>query len=83
MMSKYVSREQGLNYKNRLLKATELHRVVMKFLVDERNSLTISRSFSGHRRTVLAILYSKGGNKYLSERGEISFGIRKCFVTST
>ena len=82
-MSKYVSREQGLNYENRLLKATELHKVVMKFFVDERNSPAISRSFSGHRRTVLAILDSKGDNKYLSERGENIYGIRKCFVTST
>ena len=83
MMSKYVSRKQGLNYENKLLKATELHKVVMKFLVDEINSLAISRSFIGHRRTVLAILDSKGDNKKISERGEISFGIRKCFVTST
>ena len=37
MMSKYVSREQGLNYGSRLLKAGELHKSVMKIWADEKN----------------------------------------------
>ena len=82
MMGKYVSREQGLNYGSRLLKADELHKSVMKIWADERNLPAITRSFSGHHQMVLAILDNKGDNNYLSERGGISFGIRKCFMTS-
>ena len=37
MMSKYVSREQGLNYGSRLLKADELRKSVMKIWADEKN----------------------------------------------
>ena len=83
MTSKYFRREQGLNYGSRLLKADELLKSVMKIWVDERNLPAISRSFSGHCQMIVAILDNKGGNNYLSERGGISFGIHKCFMTSS
>ena len=76
MTSKYVCREQGLNYGSRLLKADELHKSVMKIWADERNLPTISRSFSGHHQMVLPILENKGDDNYLSKRGGIIFGIR-------
>ena len=31
---------------------------------------------------VMAILDNKGDNNYLSERGGINFGVRKCFIKS-
>ena len=48
MMSKYVSREQGLNYGSALLKADDLHKSAMKIWADEQNVPAITRSFSGH-----------------------------------
>ena len=81
-MSKYLSREQELNYGSRLLKADELHKSVMQIWADERNLPAITRSFSGHHQMVMAILDNKGDNNYLSERGGISFGIRKKIMTS-
>ena len=82
MMSKYVTKEQGLNYGSRLLKADELLKSVMQIWVDERNLPAIARSFSGHYQMILAILDNKGDNNYLSEGGGISFGIRKCGMKS-
>ena len=79
MMRKYVSRGQGLNCGIRLLKADELHKSVVKVWVDDRNLPAIDRSFGGHHQRVLE---NKGDNNYLNERGGISFGIRKCFMTS-
>ena len=64
------------------MKADGLHKSMMKILADKINLPAILRSFSGHHQMVLVILDNKGDINYLSERGGISFGIRKCFMTS-
>ena len=78
MMSKYVNREQGLDYGRRLL-----HKSVMKIWAVERNVPAIARSFSGHHQMVLDILDNKSDHNYLRERGGISFGIRNFVYDNT
>ena len=41
----------------------------------------MAQAFAGHSQIVLAILANKGNNNYLSERGGLSFGIRRTFCS--
>jgi hypothetical protein len=80
MMSKAVSRNQALNFRATLLKGEQLHQAVMNVCQDKRHQVTMLRAFAGHLQIVCSILHHKGYNKYLSEKGGLSFGIRKMFV---
>ena len=80
MLSKAVSKIQALFYRARMLKGEELYNAVTKAWEDEKNILAMARAFAGHHQIVSAILHHKGDNAYLSEKGGLSFGVRKCFV---
>ena len=80
MLSKCVSMIQALFYRARLLKGEDLYHAVKKAWEDENNKLAMARAFAGHHQIVSAVLHHKGDNTYLSEKGGLSFGVRKLFV---
>jgi len=80
MMSKAVSTEQSLNFGSRMLVGEQLNQSVMKVWNDNTNLVAMSRAFAGHSQIVCAILEHKGDNKYLSEKGGLSFGVRRTYV---
>ena len=82
MLSKAVSREQALLFGSTLLKGEQLHDTVMKVWNDEANLGAIARAFASHWQIVCAAMFHKGDNDYLKEKGGLSFGIRKTFVTN-
>ena len=41
----------------------------------------MAQVFASHSQIILAILANKGNNNYLSERGGLSFGIRRTFCS--
>ena len=79
-MSKGVSKDQAMYFGCRLLQTNQLHESVMRVWNDERIILPISRGFAGHHQLVSAILENEGDNKYLTQKGGISYGVRKCYV---
>ena len=81
MMSKAVSTVQGLEYGSRLLKGEQLYQTVKSVWENPSNYAAMARAFAGHSQIVLSILHHKGDNNYLSEKGGLSFGIRRTFVT--
>ena len=81
MMSKAVSTVQGLEYGSRLLKGEQLYQTVKSVWENPSNYAAMAREFAGHSQIVLSILHHKGDNNYLSEKGGLSFGIRRTFVT--
>ena len=80
MMSKAVSTEQALSFGSRMLVDEQLNQTVMKVWHDKTNLVAMSRAFAGHSQIVCAILKHEGDNKYLSEKGGLSFGVRKTYV---
>ena len=80
MMSKAVSTIKAIVFGSRLLKGEQLHQTVQAVWNDEKNHVAMSRAFAGHHQIVLSIMHHNGDNAYLSERGGLSFGIRKSFV---
>ena len=80
MMSKAVSKKQALEYRSVLLKGEQLYQVVQAVWNDERHWIAMARAFAGHHQIVCSILHHEGNNQYLSERGGLSFGIRKSYV---
>ena len=81
MMSRDVSAEQALEYGSTLLKGEQLYKCVMKVWNNEKNIVAMSRAFANHSQIVTSIIKHEGDNKYLSEKGGLSFGIRRTFVT--
>ena len=80
MMSKAVSTEQALTFGSRMLVGEQLNQTVMKVWNDKTNLVAMSRAFAGHSQIVCAIIEHKGDNKYLSEKGGLSFGVRKTYI---
>ena len=80
MMSKAVSTLQALNFGSTLMKGEELNKTVTQVWENEANILAMSRAFAGHHQIVLSIMHHNGDNKYLSEKGGLSFGVRKTYV---
>ena len=80
MLSKYVSTQQALEYGSVLLKGEELYSTVKAVWDDPRHCIAMSRAFAGHWQIVCSILTHEGDNNYLSDRGGLSFGVRKMFV---
>ena len=81
MLSKAVSREQVLAFGSTLMKGEHLNQTVMKAWEDDTNRIAMARAFAGHSQIVCAILHHNGDNNYLSQRGGLSFGIRRTFVS--
>ena len=52
----------------------------MKVWSDHQNTVAMARAFAGHSQIVSTILHNNGDNDYLSDRGGMSFGIRRTFV---
>ena len=75
-----MSREQALVYGSRLLKGEQLFQSVQSVWNDESNHLAMSRAFAGHHQIVLSIIHHNGDNKYLVEKGGLSFGTRTSYV---
>ena len=80
MMSKAVSERQALEYGSVLLKGEQLYKTVKSVWEDDRHRVAMARAFAGHHQIVCSILHHEGDNQYLSERGGLSFRIRKMFV---
>ena len=80
MLSKVVSWIQSIFYGARLLKGNQLYVAVKKAWEDPRNLVAMARAFAGHSQIVTSILNSKGDNKFLSDKGGLSFGVRKAFI---
>ena len=80
MMSKKVSREQAVTFGSTLLKGEQLHETIMKVWKDDANKQAIARAFAGHHQIVEEIRQNKGDNKFLSEKGGLSFGIRRTYI---
>ena len=80
MLSKNVSGIQALFYGACLLKGEELYKCVKQAWEDRKNRVVMARAFAGNTQIVSAILKHKGDNNYLSEKGGLSFGIRKTFI---
>jgi len=80
MMSKAVSTEQALTFGSKMLVGEQLNESVMKVWNDQKNIVAMSRSFAGHSQIVCSILEHKGDNKYLSEKGGLSFGVRRSYI---
>lgn len=80
MLSKFVSREQGLRFGSRLLVANEINEIVNKLFYDEKNILAMSRAFVANHQVALAIIHYKGCNTYLRDNGGLHFGVRKSVI---
>ncbi len=80
MMSKMVSKEQALLFGSKMMHGEQLHQTVMSVWEDDNHKVAMSRAFAGHTQIVISILVHKGDNKYLTEKGGLSFGIRRTFV---
>ena len=80
MMSKQVSREQALTFSCRLLKGKQLNQTVMKVWNESKNKQAIARAFVAHHQIVSSIIEHKGDNKFLSEKGGLTYGVRRMFV---
>lgn len=80
MMSKAVSKEQAMVFRSRLLDNDALHQCVMNVWENDKNCAAMSRAFAAHPQVVCAILENDGDNKYLTEKGGLSFGVRRSFV---
>ena len=80
MMSKKVSREQATTFGSRLLKGEQLHQTVMKVWNDTTNRQALGRAFAGHHQIVETIRQYKGDNKFLTEKGGLSFGVRRTYI---
>ena len=80
MMSKAVSTLQALIFGSTLLKGEQLYQTVKEVWDDDSNHLAMSCAFAGHHQVVLSIMAHEGDNKYLVEKGGLSFGIRSAFV---
>ena len=52
MLSKAVSREQGLVFGSRLMKGEQLNESVMKVWGDHQNTVVMARAFAGHSQIV-------------------------------
>ena len=81
MMSKHVSKVQALRSGSIMLKGEELYEIVKSVWEDPNNLAAMARSFAGHHQIVCSIIEHEGDNKYLAEKGGLSFGIRRMFVT--
>ena len=50
MMTRYVSRQQAVNYSNRQFQLEEINKVVMEVFFDKKNLVSMSRAFAGHHQ---------------------------------
>lgn len=80
MLSKAVSRQQAVVFGSRMLQTEQLHEAVMTCWNDKSNVHAMAKAFAAHHQIVCAILEHNGDNTYLSEKGGLSFGIRRMFV---
>ena len=80
MMSKAVTREQGLSFGGRMMRGEELYESVKKVWNDRRNLPALARSYAGHHQIVCAMLENNGRKNYLRERKELLLGVRKAFM---
>ena len=80
MMSKKVSSCQAIVFGARLLKGEQLYKMVKAVWDNKLNHLAISCAFAGHHQIVLSIMHHDGDNKYLVEKGGLSFGIHTTYV---
>lgn len=80
MLSKMVSREQATTFGSRLLKGDQLHETVMKVWRDRTNTQALARAFAGHHQIVETIRKCDGDNKFLTEKGGLSFGVRRTYI---
>ena len=80
MLSKAVSREQAVTFGSRLLKGEQLNQTVMKVWQDKKNLHAIARAFAAHHQIVNSIIKHKGDNNFLTEKGGLTFGIRRMYV---
>ena len=80
MMSKAVSTVQAVVFGSVLLKGEQLYETVQTVWNDENNQLAMLRAFAGHHQIVLSIMHHEGDNRYLVEKGGLSFGVRTAYV---
>ena len=78
-MSKEVSKEQAITFGSKMLRQNQLHDTVMKVWQNDNHKTAMARAFAAHPQIVSAIIEHQGDNKYLSERGGLSFGIRTTY----
>ena len=64
------------------MKGEELYEIVKKVWNNKINIPALARAYSAYHQIVCAMLKSKGRNDYLRERKELSFGVRKAFMTT-
>ncbi len=79
MMSKKVSVEQAVSFRSTLLRPDQLHQTVMKVWEDKTNIISMARAFAAQPQIACAILEHEGDNDYLSEKGGLSFGVRRTY----
>ena len=77
MLSKEVSKVQALKYGSIMLKGDELYHAVSTAWNNSKNHVAMSRAFAGHHQIVCSIIEHNGDNTYLTEKGGLSFGLRR------
>ena len=69
-----------LTFGSRLLQGEQLHQAVMAAWNNPKLVPAMSRAYAGHHQIASAIIAHNGDNKYLTERGGMTFGVRKTYV---
>ena len=79
MMSKEVSKEQAVNFSSTMLRTEQLHATVQKVWNNNNHRHAMAKAFAAHPQIVCAIIEHEGDNNYLTEKGGLSFGIRRTY----
>ena len=79
MMSKEVSKEQAVSFSSTMLRKEQLHATVQKVWNNTNHRHAMAKAFAAHPQIVCAIIEHKGDNNYLTEKGRLSFGIRRTY----
>jgi hypothetical protein len=69
-----------LNFRATIFKEEQLNQTDMNVWQDKRHQVAMLHVFTGKLQIVCSILHHDRDNKYLSEKGGLSFGIRKICV---
>ena len=79
MLSKEVSKEQAVNFSSTMLRTEQLHATVQKVWNNNNHRHAMAKAFAAHPQIVCAIIEHEGDNNYLTEKGGLSFGIRRTY----
>ena len=72
MMSKMVTREQGLSFGGRMMRGEELYTAVTKVWHNKSNLPALARPYAGHHQIVCSVLEHEGGGRlFAGEEGNV------------